>query len=587
MNRGINLLCRRGMPLVCCVICLCCLRPAAGAQTIFRAAERGNLALVRRMLAADPGLVNSIGEVGNTPLHIAADNGRIEVAKALIAAGANVNSTGAREDHRTPLFCAIDMHQPDMARFLLANGAMVDARDNLDNTPLAFAADNRAEFAEILLAAGADVNGRRKSDGWTPLFTAVDHDALDAIRVLLRHGADMEIRSNDGNTAMHKGANNGHTPAITLLLSSGQNIDTPNADGNTPLMVAAWYGQMEVGRFLIGAGADINVRNKAGRTALDEATRNHQTAFADLIHNYQLALDARSALDRAAAATKGAIRPGYLNWATPAPRAQRVYFNDFTTGQVGPEWTTLPERGTEQGELRVSTTPQGGHHFLGELGSQTARLTLTNLPPHREVSLYFDLYIIRTWDGNNLNFGPDVWSLSIPDGPTLLRTTFANTTNVPNVNVRLQAYPGSYPGDHNLCGAGAVETNSLGYTADLQGIRPMDATYRLSYTLAHTGPTLNLDFTAQGLESVSDESWGLTNVQVSIAAPSPAIARSPAPVTHVTRSVPHTTPAPHHTRSVTSRVSKSQASKSQVSKKKAGKSAHATRLHPKEKPPGT
>jgi ankyrin repeat protein len=564
------------------VTLLCSVRPGtAGAQTINEAAQQGNLARVRRLLRADQRLANYIGPDGNQPLHWAANEGRLEVVRLLIAAGADVNGVGHRPDHWTPLFNAASRGQAEIARMLLAYGARVDAKDNIGNTPLAFAADNHAEVAEILLAAGANVNDRREPlDGWTPMFTAVGHNALDAMRVLIRHGADLDIRSNNGNTAFHVAAQGGNDRSMALLISSGQSIDTLNADGNTPLMVAAWYGQMGSGRFLIGAGADLNIRNKAGRNALEEALQNHQAAFADMIRNYQLVLDARAAFDRAAKLAGIPIRSGYLNWSAPTVQAKRVYFNDFTSERVGPEWSTFPQQGEQQGALRVSATPKGGRRFLGELGSQTARLTLNDLPPHREISLYFDLYILRTWDGSNLNAGPDVWSLSLPDGPTLLRTTFCNTVGISNSNVRMQAYPGEYPTDHYPCQYGAVETNTLGYTGEIEGRQvPMDALYRLSYTLPHTGPTLKLDFSAVGLEPLDNESWGLTSVQVSVATPAtpnahPLVAhphRSVAPVRHIARAVSHPAPAHHSSRQTA---------------KHPGKSQPAARLHAKEKPPG-
>ena len=157
------------------------------------------------------------------------------------------------------------------------------------------------------------------------------------------------------------------------------------------------------------------------------------------------------------------------------------------------------------------------------------------------------MYILRTWDGNNLNAGPDVFSLSLPDGPTLLHTTFANAGGAIGANVRLQAYPRVYPGDHHGCGFGAVEINTLGYTASEEGKQvPMDAVYRLSYTLAHTSSSLLLDFSAVGLEALDNESWGLTNVQVSVAEPilsssRPTLARTIHPSSPV-RSIAHTTP---------------------------------------------
>jgi ankyrin repeat protein len=568
---------------VCAV--LCSIQAGARAQTINEAVQQGNLARVRRLLASNPRLANFVGPDGNQPLHLAAGTGNEDIVRALIAARADVNGVGSRQDHFTPLFNAAQQGRPEIARLLLANGANVDARDSLGNTPLAFAADNHADVAEVLLAAGANVNARRDTqDGWSPIFTAVDHDAVEAMRVLLRHGADPEIRSNNGNAAIHIAADRGYVRPIALLVSAGQSIDTPNADGNTPLMVAAWYGQVGVGRFLIGAGADINIHNKAGRTALDEALRNHQTAFADLIHNYQVVLEAHGSLERAAALTGARVRSGYLNWPMPGMQAQRVYSNKFSSDRVGPEWTTLPQQGAQQAELHVATTPRGGRRFLGELGSQTARLTLANLPAHRAVSLMFDLYILGGWEGNNLNSGPDVWTLSLLDGPMLLRTTFANSAGVFNANVHLQAYPGTYPGDHYGCGTGTTEANALGYMANVEGQQiPADSVYRLSYTVAHTGPTLTLDFSATGLQGLDSQGWGLANLQVSVAVPSVVLVRPASPVRHIVRSIGSSVGAA--TRAVPDRPHPHPAPTRAVKKRPTG-ATPKKRLHPKETPPG-
>lgn len=550
------------------------------AQTIFDAVQQGNLARVRRFLQADRRYANEIGPYGNQPLHTAADSGRLEVVRMLVAAGADVNGIGRRQDRWTPLFNAVTHGQTDVVRFLLANGAAVDPKDNIGNTPLAFAADNRAEIAEILLAAGANANDRRQpQDGWTPMFTAVHHSALDAMRVLMRHAADLDLRANNGDAVIHLAARTGADRALALLLSSGQRIETPNADGDTPLMVAAAAGQMGMGRFLLGVGAEIDARNKAGRTAADEALRNNQPAFAEMIQNYRLVLSTRPLFDQAAKTMRAGLRSGYLNWSSPSTQATRVYYADFSEDRVGAEWTTYPQPGAQQGGLRVSTTPRGGRRFLGELGSQIVRLSLADLPPHREVSLYFDLYILRTWDGNNLNAGPDVWSLSLPDGPILLRTTFCNTVGILNSNVRMQAFPGEYPGDHNECQDGAVEKNTLGYTGEIEGKQvPMDTVYRLSYTLPHTGSTLKLDFAATGLEPLDNESWGLTNVRVSVGAPGHPVA-TVVHAGHPTKAIPAARrtgtrlTALHGRRAVSAPA------------KRKGTGASTARLHAKERPP--
>ena len=81
---------------------------------------------------------------------------------------------------------------------------------------------------------------------------------------------------------------------------------------------------------------------------------------------------------------------------------QVVYKNDFEK-TVGREWS-LPI---------TDTTPKGGRRFLGQFCNDTVQLTLENLPPHSKVTVSFDLFIIRKWDGNYRRYGPDYWDLSI------------------------------------------------------------------------------------------------------------------------------------------------------------------------------
>jgi hypothetical protein len=213
-----------------------------------------------------------------------------------------------------------------------------------------------------------------------------------------------------------------------------------------------------------------------------------------------------------------------LAWGLPA-QAASVYFNDFQ-GMVGPEWS----------HTGVASAPNpdyaGTRLFLGEFGNDTVSLSLGALPEHGFVTVAFDLYVINSWDGNdttsinNQPLGPDRWQLSVFDGPVLLDTTFSNG------NPAGQAYapspfasgctpyaPSATPGVYAPM-TGASECYSLGYFFN-DPIRntneAMDSVYSLEFTFAHAVDDLRLDFAAFGLQSLADESWGLDNVQVSIA----------------------------------------------------------------------
>lgn len=139
-------------------------------------------------------------------------------------------------------------------------------------------------------------------------------------------------------------------------------------------------------------------------------------------------------------------------------------------------------------------------------GAGHQKLTLTDLPSHNDLTISFDLFVIRSWDGNATgNTGPDIWTLTA-DGVTVLNTTFANG------GTAKQAYPGSYPGGAHTRRTGADEFGTLGYLYN-GGTTPLDAVYHLSYPVAHASSSVVFDFFAR-LQGIDDESWGIDNVTV-------------------------------------------------------------------------
>ncbi|MEI6785639.1 MAG: hypothetical protein WCQ21_32530, partial [Verrucomicrobiota bacterium] len=197
-------------------------------------------------------------------------------------------------------------------------------------------------------------------------------------------------------------------------------------------------------------------------------------------------------LDRLSKTSRQLASGVMLAAAFAAAQAQGQFY-DFE-GAVGPEWS----------HQKVDITPVGNRRFLGQFGNDTVSLTLNGLPAHQEVTVSFDLFIIRTWDGN---WG-DIWELRMRNGPTLLHTTFSNN----ETGVDPQAFPKDYPGGANAPQTGAVETNTLGYVWD--GDR--DAVYHLTFTVPHTDETLGIAFAGSDLEDISNESWGLDNVRVEL-----------------------------------------------------------------------
>ena len=84
----------------------------------------GNIKAVKQHLAAGTD-VNVKDNIGLTPLHMAAGDGRKEVAELLIAKGAEVNVKN--KYHKTPLDWAIDFKHPEITNLLRKHGGKTGA----------------------------------------------------------------------------------------------------------------------------------------------------------------------------------------------------------------------------------------------------------------------------------------------------------------------------------------------------------------------------------------------------------------------------------------------------------------------------
>lgn len=120
-------------------------------KLILWAAERNRVATVKRLLSQCSMLVNVKDEDCYTPLHRAAYNGHLEVARELIAHGADVHAVTV--DGWTPLHSACKWNNTKVASFLLQHCADVNTQTKGLLTPLHLAAGNRdsKDTLELLL----------------------------------------------------------------------------------------------------------------------------------------------------------------------------------------------------------------------------------------------------------------------------------------------------------------------------------------------------------------------------------------------------------------------------------------------------
>ena len=164
--------------------CLDALLAADPAMDVFDAAALGHLDRLRARLDDDPDAVRAFAADGFTALHLAAFFGKVEAARALLDAGADVATYGTNPLANQPLHAAAAGRHIEVCRLLLAAGADVEATQHGGFRPLHEAAHSGdVELVELFLSAGADPTATTDA-GRTPADLADDEGHVDLARRL-------------------------------------------------------------------------------------------------------------------------------------------------------------------------------------------------------------------------------------------------------------------------------------------------------------------------------------------------------------------------------------------------------------------
>jgi ankyrin repeat protein len=171
----------------------------------------------------------------------------------------------------TALHSASNNGRHEIAQALLYHGAKVELENYLGETPLhlvrqgKYGSQNGARIAQILLDAGLDVNARDKRN-WTPLHAASYYGRPKIAQVLLDRGAIIEVGDDQGRTPLHH-ASQGNFESqeagcriAELLLESGADPNAQDKYLQTPLHVASRWGRPEIVRMLLGCTAVKSAR---------------------------------------------------------------------------------------------------------------------------------------------------------------------------------------------------------------------------------------------------------------------------------------------------------------------------------------
>ena len=244
-----------------------------GLTALVFAAREGDLASAKLLLDAGAD-IDQTTEYGWTPLLTATNNRHYVFGKFLLDRGADPNK--ANKGGWTPLYLATDNRN-------IEGGDYPVPKPDMDHL----------EYIKSLLVHGADPNGRVRDntltrtiftmqwfyeDGCTPFVRAAQSSDSELMQVLLDWGADPFMTTAYADTALTAAAGIGWVEGVTyerspkdnleavkMLVYLGLDVNAANRDGRTPLMGAALKGRNDVVQFLVDHGASLDQRDGGSR----------------------------------------------------------------------------------------------------------------------------------------------------------------------------------------------------------------------------------------------------------------------------------------------------------------------------------
>ena len=252
-------------------------RSSSGLTPLMFAAAGGNKEVTELLLAAGAS-VNEASRNGTTPLHLAIRNNHHAFAGFLLERGADPNADAGY----TALHWVVGNMRAD-----------VDERGSEGVS----ATTPKLTLVKALLAHGANPNARAAAypdgvrDGVdfgavTPFWLAAMAADVKVMQALVAAGADPSARTTGATTSLMMAAGyawrrrdgvpeSDSLEAVKLCVKLGVDVNAKNALGQTAVHAAVFKGANTIIQFLVAQGADVNARNNMGQTGLTLAELGH------------------------------------------------------------------------------------------------------------------------------------------------------------------------------------------------------------------------------------------------------------------------------------------------------------------------
>lgn len=199
-------------------------------------------------------------ETMNEQLFKVVEGKEVDRVRDLLDKGVDINAQDTQG--RTAIMIATYANDVEMVKVLIAEGADVDIQDNMLNNPFLYAgAEGYMEILKLMIAAGADPTITNRYGG-VALIPASEHGYVEVVNELLTNTkTHVNHVNNLGWTALLEAIilNDGsekQQQTIRLLIEHGADVNLADKDGVTPLEHAREKGYKEIEEILLEAGAN-------------------------------------------------------------------------------------------------------------------------------------------------------------------------------------------------------------------------------------------------------------------------------------------------------------------------------------------
>ena len=246
--------------------------------------------------------VNSCNDLGESPLHVAASVGNVEVVQALLECGGGVEATDG--GGTTPLHVAAARSRHDIVLALLKARAPVGQANKEGKTALHIACDLGGKFCDATIGAllehGAST-ARKDEGGCTPLHVAILSLKYDEVSATAdprdkpcsvseatvgsqdKRRSVSETDSRKKSTLPSASVNKSCEEVVELLVAHGAPVGALDHTGKSPLRLACERGHVGVARVLLRAGASPELRGEEGVNPLHTACSRGEAEMVKLL----------------------------------------------------------------------------------------------------------------------------------------------------------------------------------------------------------------------------------------------------------------------------------------------------------------